>query len=104
ARHLHPPQEIAPALTWLDSTAAVSPAAVIRRYSTSRPRKMTRDRDVTRVLSTLERMSSKRDWDNLARFGITAKKAYGVSIANIQIIAKRVGRDHTLAAALWKTG
>ena len=65
---------------------------------------MTRDRDVTRVLSTLERMSSKRDRDNLARFGITAKKAYGVSIANIQIIAKRVGRDHTLAAALWKTG
>ena len=49
-------------------------------------------------------MSRKRDRDNLARFGIAANKAYGVSIANIQIIAKREGRDHALAAALWKTG
>jgi 3-methyladenine DNA glycosylase AlkD len=59
---------------------------------------------VTRVLSTLERMSTKRDRENLARFGITAKKAYGVSISNIQVIAKRLGRNHVLAGALWKTG
>jgi 3-methyladenine DNA glycosylase AlkD len=59
---------------------------------------------VTQVLSTLERMSTKRDRDNLARFGITAKKAYGVSISNIQVIAKCLGRNHGLAGALWKTG
>ena len=29
-------------------------------------------------------MSTKRDHDNLARFGITAPKAYGVSMANVQ--------------------
>ena len=65
---------------------------------------LTRDHDVTGVLSTLERMSTKRDRDNLARFGITATRAYGVSISNIQVIAKRIGRNHALAGALWKTG
>lgn len=62
------------------------------------------DAEVTRVLAALERAATKRDRDNLARFGITAKKAYGVSMAKIHVIAKRLGRNHTLAAALWKTG
>ena len=60
--------------------------------------------DVSRVLAALERAATQRDRDNLARFGITAKKAYGVSIANIQRIAKPLGRNHALATALWKTG
>jgi 3-methyladenine DNA glycosylase AlkD len=56
------------------------------------------------ALSSLEKMSSKRDRENLARFGITAKKAFGVSMANTQVLAKRLGRSHDLAAALWETG
>ncbi len=49
-------------------------------------------------------MSTKRDRENLARFGITANKALGVSMANLQVLAKRQGRNHELAAALWDTG
>jgi len=49
-------------------------------------------------------MSTRHDRDNLARFGITAGKALGVSMANIQKLAKRIGRNHELAAALWDTG
>ena len=49
-------------------------------------------------------MSTQRDRANLARFGITATKAFGVSMANIQVLAKRLGRNHELAAALWDTG
>src|SRR6187401_3548180 len=49
-------------------------------------------------------MSTRRDRDNLNRFGITAEKAYGVSMANVQVLAKRLGRNHELAAALWETG
>ena len=49
-------------------------------------------------------MSTQRDRDNLARFGITAKKAFGVSMSNIQVLAKCFGRSHELAAALWDTG
>jgi 3-methyladenine DNA glycosylase AlkD len=56
------------------------------------------------ALSWLEQKSTGRDRDNLARFGITAGKAFGVSIANIQALAKRLGRDHDLAAALWESG
>ncbi len=60
--------------------------------------------EVKSALSWLERKSTKRDRENLARFGITADKALGVSIKNIQALAKRLGRNHELAAALWDTG
>jgi len=49
-------------------------------------------------------MSTEHDRENLARFGITAPKAFGVSMANIQALAKRLGKSHDLAAALWDTG
>lgn len=60
--------------------------------------------EVQAALTWLERKSTKRDRENLARFGIPAKNAFGVSIKNIQALAKRLGRNHELAAALWKTG
>jgi 3-methyladenine DNA glycosylase AlkD len=60
--------------------------------------------EVRAVLSSLERMSTTRDRENLARFGITASKAFGVSMANVQRLAKRLGRSHELAIALWDTG
>jgi len=56
------------------------------------------------ALAALERMSTRRDRDNLKRFGIDAVRAFGVSMANVQALAKRLGRDHALAAALWDTG
>jgi 3-methyladenine DNA glycosylase AlkD len=56
------------------------------------------------ALTELKRLSTKKDRDNLTRFGITAGKAYGVSMRNIQLLARRIGRNHDLAAALWKTG
>jgi 3-methyladenine DNA glycosylase AlkD len=59
---------------------------------------------VKTALAELEQMSTERDRENLARFGITAGKAFGVSMANIQALAKRLGRSHELAAALWETG
>ena len=63
------------------------------------------DPRVQEALSWLERRGSKRARDEmLTRYGITAPKAYGVSMAMIQQLAKRLGRDHRLAAALWATG
>jgi 3-methyladenine DNA glycosylase AlkD len=59
---------------------------------------------VQEALTALERASTKRDYENLVRFGITTTKAFGVSMANIQQLAKRLGRSHELAAALWATG
>jgi 3-methyladenine DNA glycosylase AlkD len=56
------------------------------------------------ALEWLQRKSTRRDRDNLARFGITANKAFGVSTSNVQALAKRLGRNHDVAAALWDTG
>ena len=38
------------------------------------------------------------------RYGIVTDKAIGVPMARIQAVAKALGRDHALAAALWETG
>ncbi len=56
------------------------------------------------VLASFEQMKTKRDFENLARFGITADKAFGVSMTNMQALGKRLGKNHDLAAALWDTG
>jgi 3-methyladenine DNA glycosylase AlkD len=60
--------------------------------------------EVQAALASLEEMSTQKDRENLARFGITASKFFGVSMSNIQKLAKRLGRNHELAAALWETG
>ena len=59
---------------------------------------------VREVLAWLKRHGTKRNREGMARYGIVAPKAFGVSVGAIQQLAKRVGRDHELAAALWDTG
>ncbi len=56
------------------------------------------------ALHWLEQKRTARDLANLARFGITASHPLGVSMTNMQGVAKRLGRNHALAEALWKTG
>jgi len=56
------------------------------------------------VLEWLKKKGNARHYGNLARFGITAEKAFGVSMTNIQALGKRLGRNHELAAGLWDTG
>jgi 3-methyladenine DNA glycosylase AlkD len=69
----------------------------------TKPRRTIED-EVQTALSWLEQKSTSRDRENLKRFGIAAGKAFGVSVANIQVLGKRLGRNHELAAALWDTG
>ena len=57
---------------------------------------------VAGLLRQLERRGSKRNRDGMARYAITAEKVFGVSVAKLRDIAKRVGRNHALA--LWETG
>ena len=56
------------------------------------------------ALSRLERRGSKSGVAGLARYGITARKAFGVSVGDIRQLGKQLGPDHSLALALWKTG
>jgi 3-methyladenine DNA glycosylase AlkD len=60
---------------------------------------------VDEALRWLERRGTRKVREEmLTRYGITAPKAFGVSVGTIQQLGKKVGRDHELAAALWDTG
>jgi 3-methyladenine DNA glycosylase AlkD len=58
----------------------------------------------TEVLAQLQRKGSKAGIAGMARFGITAKKAYGVSVGDMRTMAKKIGRDHALADKLFRSG
>jgi len=60
--------------------------------------------DPREVLAELERLGTQETRDGYARYGIVAPRAWGVTMADIQALARRVGRSHALAAALWKSG
>ena len=59
---------------------------------------------VSDVLQQLQALATPKDLANLQRFGITAANPLGVSMANIQKVARTMARDHALASALWDTG
>lgn len=64
-----------------------------------------RAEQVREALAWLERRGSSRVREDMTtRYGIIAPKAFGVPIGTIQQLAKRLGQDHELAAALWATG
>ncbi|MEX0643764.1 MAG: DNA alkylation repair protein, partial [Parvularculaceae bacterium] len=57
------------------------------------------------VLKALERAGSKKIRDEMGpRYGVTAKKAFGVPMNKIIALGKEIGTDHELARALWKSG
>jgi 3-methyladenine DNA glycosylase AlkD len=56
------------------------------------------------VLATLERLGTGKNRDGMARYGIVAPKVFGVSVADLHKIARKIGRNHDLALELWKTG
>jgi 3-methyladenine DNA glycosylase AlkD len=60
--------------------------------------------DVGSVMTWLKRHSSARTREGMARYGIPSDNASGVSVGDIRMLAKRLGRDHELALALWDTG
>ena len=56
------------------------------------------------VLAWLAKRGSRADRDGMARYGIAARKAYGVPMRTLLLLRKQVGTDHELALELWKTG
>ena len=47
---------------------------------------------------------SEHDLAGMARFGIAVDRALGVRMPVLRALAKRIGRDHALAGALWDSG
>ena len=60
--------------------------------------------EVQSALTWLKRHSSKKTREGMARYAIPSDNALGVTMANMKVLAKRLGRNHELAAALWDTG
>lgn len=61
-------------------------------------------REVQSALAWLKRHATKKTRDGMARYGLPSANALGVSVADIHVLAKQVGRNHALAVELWKTG
>ena len=59
---------------------------------------------VREVLRWLERRGRRRNREGMERYGIRSAKRFGVSMATMRPLVKRLGRNHDLALALWETG
>ena len=62
------------------------------------------DDEVQSVLKWLKSHSTKATRDGMARYAIPSDNAFGVTMGTMQQLAKRLGHNHALAAALWDTG
>jgi 3-methyladenine DNA glycosylase AlkD len=60
--------------------------------------------EVQAAVDWLKRHGSKANRDGMARYAIPSDRAFGVSMKDIQALAKRLGRSHERALALWTTG
>jgi 3-methyladenine DNA glycosylase AlkD len=56
------------------------------------------------VLAWLERRGTARNVKAMARYGIVAKRAFGVPMGTLLSLKKKLGKDHTMSIALWKSG
>ena len=62
------------------------------------------EKQVQAALQWLKSHATRRTREGMARYAIPSDNALGVSVADIRVLAKRLGRNHELAAALWETG
>jgi len=60
--------------------------------------------EVKAALALLEKASSQKVRDGMARYGLPSHHALGVGVGTIQKLAKQLGKDQALAEGLWETG
>jgi 3-methyladenine DNA glycosylase AlkD len=56
------------------------------------------------ALTWLEKNGTKATRDGLARYGIQAKQAFGITMGQLLVYRKKLGQDHELAVGLWESG
>lgn len=56
------------------------------------------------ILARLRKLANPKNVEGMARFGINPENTFGVPVPTLRSIAKEAGRDHRLAAELWKSG
>lgn len=75
-----------------------------KRFKKSTTQTARGDWSARRVIDELRRLGTKRNVEGMARFGIRAKKVFGVSKPKLDALAKKIGKNHALGLALWATG
>lgn len=55
------------------------------------------------VLQQLRASADRSRLEGMGRFGIDTRNALGVTVTELRGLARRIGRDHDLAAALWQS-
>jgi 3-methyladenine DNA glycosylase AlkD len=60
--------------------------------------------DKDEVLTWLERRGTRRTVEGMARYGIEAQRAFGVTMWTLLTLRKRLGKDHALSVKLWESG
>lgn len=56
------------------------------------------------VITQLYALENPQNVAGMARFGITGNHVLGISIVTLRSIAKKIGKDHSLALQLWESG
>jgi len=56
------------------------------------------------VLDWLRKRGTQRTVDGMARYGLVAKRAFGVPMRALLSLSKRLGKDQALSLGLWKSG
>ncbi|EEE43790.1 DNA alkylation repair protein [Roseibium alexandrii] len=69
-----------------------------------RPKPSGEDWSLDRVLDTLTALGSEKNRAGMARFGIDTSRAFGVPMAELRPLARRIGKQESLADELWASG
>jgi 3-methyladenine DNA glycosylase AlkD len=56
------------------------------------------------IIGSLKRLADPKNVEGMARYGINTDTAFGVPVPRLRAIAKEIGKDHALAAELWRSG
>jgi 3-methyladenine DNA glycosylase AlkD len=86
---------------------ARSPSSSIRITRSDRRIARRRTNDTwtcARALNELRALGEPRNVGVMAHFGIRAKSVYGVAKPKMDVLARRIGKDHRLALELWASG
>ncbi len=60
--------------------------------------------DKKTIIEELQLLRNEKSLQGMSKFGINTESAFGITIVQLRIIAKRIGKNHTLANELWQTG
>jgi 3-methyladenine DNA glycosylase AlkD len=75
-----------------------------RSFNKNATRTTREEWNVRRVVSELRRLGTKQNVEGMVRYGIRAKKVFGVSKPKLDALARKIGKNHALGLALWSTG